>query len=330
MVAGNIAPVLSNSAPSGQEPVTGPVPVTRRTLNATANWNETLIAASYTEAIAPASTVELSFGIDRTAMTAGAPGAFFASMLRFTDAGSIFDILIPATARKSSYAGLWIGEASATAVESKPQTNTITPTAYPFPLRYLLHVSDDGTARVLSQVFMGPLAAAPHDLGLCTKEAGLKADAKASARRISATHMPLDQVLGNAAGSGSVAIPGTLTRTISLPFDDPTNPFVHQYHPDHDNKSPKGVALTAGQESYRVTREVTFSFTATPPAGSGSGTTGWGSSVIGGNYAETIQGLHKDSTGVTDSGGAGTGNGLKLTGTFEFRRASEIGSNTVN
>ncbi len=27
-----------------------------------------------------------------------------------------------------------------------------------------------------------------------------------------------------------------LTRTIQIPYNDPTNPFVHQYHPDHDNK----------------------------------------------------------------------------------------------
>ena len=52
-------------------------------------------------------------------------------------------------------------------------------------------------------------------------------------------------------------------------------------------------------------------------------TTGWGSSVIGGTYAETIQGLHKDTTGV------GTGDGLHITGTFELRRASEIGSISI-
>jgi hypothetical protein len=50
-------------------------------------------------------------------------------------------------------------------------------------------------------------------------------------------------------------------------------------------------------------------FTAAPPGG---GTVaGWGSSVIGGNYSEVISGLHKDP--------------IQLNGTFELRRASEIG-----
>ena len=319
-----IAPVTSNAAPGTQEPITGSVPLTRRTFDTgTATWIETAIAASYSEVIAPNSSVELFFGIDRTAM-AGATDAFFASMLRFTDAGNEFDILIPATARKSSLAGLWIGDAQVTAVESKAQADAVTPTGRSYPLRYLLHVADDGTARVLSQVFLGPQAAPPHDFGLCTKEAGLKADAKGSAQRIVSVHLPLDRVIDGTAGtgSGSVAIPGTLVRKITVPFNDPTNPFVHQYHPDHDNKDPKGNALIAGQESYNIEREVTFTFTASPPPGS-TVTSGWGSAVIGGTYGEVVQGLHKDSAGV------GTGDGLHLTGTFELRRASEFGSISV-
>lgn len=319
-----IAPVASNAAPAGQAPITGQVPVTRRTFSSTtAAWEETPIAAAYTEVIPALTTVELNFGINRVAMT-GAAEAFYASLLRFTDAGNQFDILLPVSARKATLAGLWIGEAQVKAVESKAQADAITPTGRSYPLRYIVHVADDGTARVLSQVFMGKLAALPNDVGLCTKEAGLKADEKATASRIAAVHMPLNRVLDGTAGtgSGSVAIPGTLVRKISVPFNDPTNPFVHQYHPDHDNKDAKGNALPAGFESYNIERQVTFTFTAAPPAGS-SVTSGWGSSVIGGTYAETVQGLHKDSAGV------GTGNGLQITGTFELRRASELGNISV-
>jgi hypothetical protein len=158
------------------------------------------------------------------------------------------------------------------------------------------------------------MAAAPHDFGLCLSEAGLKADAKSYAKRIVATHMPLDLALGT---SGNFAIGGDLACTISTPFDDPTNPFVHQYHPDHDNKG-GSTPLEAGQESYNITRQVTFTFTATPP--SGGSATGWGSSVIGGTYGEVVSGLHRDSVGV------GTGDGLNLSGTFELRRASELGT----
>jgi len=308
-----IAPVASNSAPSGQELITAGVPLTRRTLDDQAEWVEAPIAAAYNEVIAPNSSVELSFGIDRSAMT-GAADALYASLLRFTDSANTFDILIPATARNSTLAGLWIGDAVVSAVESKPLTDEVKPTGSTFPLRYLIHVADNGTARVLSQVFMGPVAAAPHDFGLCLTESGLKADAKATARRIVATHMPLDLALSS---TGSFGIGSDLSCTISTPFNDPTNPFVHQYHPDHDNKSGQ-TALVAGQESYSVTRQVTFNFTATPPDGGSA--IGWGSSVIGGTYGEVVSGLHKDSVGV------GTGNGIRLSGTFELRRASELGT----
>jgi hypothetical protein len=300
-----IAPVASNSPPSGQELITAGVPVTRRTLDDQAAWVETPIAAAYNEVIAPKSSVELSFGIDRSAMS-GAADALYASLLRFTDSANTFDILLPATARKDTLAGLWIGEATVSAVESKPLANAVKPAGSTFPLRYLIHVADNGTAKVLSQVFMGPMAAAPHDFGLCRTEAGLKADAKSAARRIVATHMPLDRA---EEATGSFAIGGTLACTIATLFNDPTNPFVHQYHPDHDNKS-GSTALVAGQESYNVSRQVSFTFTETPP--NGGSATGWGSSVIGGTYGEVVSGLHKQS--------------VTLTGTFELRRASELGT----
>jgi hypothetical protein len=301
-----IAPVASNSPPDGQELITAGVPLTRRTLDDQAAWVETPIAAAYNEVIAPTSSVELSFGIDRSAMS-GAADALYASLLRFTDSANTFDILLPATARKDTLAGLWIGEAIVTAVESKPLQNAVKPTGSAFPLRYLIHVADDGTARVVSQVFMGPMAAAPHDFGLCRSEAGLKADAKAAARRIVATHLPLDQALVTT--TGSFTIGSDLSCTIATPFNDPTNPFVHQYHPDHDNKSGQ-TELVAGQESYDVTREVSFTFTGTPPGGGSA--TGWGSSVIGGTYGEVVSGLHKQN--------------ISLTGTFVLRRASELGT----
>jgi hypothetical protein len=199
-----ITPVDSLTRPSGQEDITARVPITRRTLDNQAAWVETPITAAYNEVIAPNSTVELSFGINRSLMT-GAANALYASLLRFTDSANTFDILIPATARKDTLAGLWIGEATVSAVESKPLANAVKPAGSSFPLRYLIHVADTGTVKVLSQVFMGPRTAAPHDFGLCLSEAGLKADAKSAARRIVATHLPLDRVLDGVAKAGEPA-----------------------------------------------------------------------------------------------------------------------------
>jgi hypothetical protein len=307
-----ISPVNSNEAPSGQEAVYGAVPITRRVFNATTLvWDETPITTAYTEALAPNSSLELRFGINRGAMAAAANDAFFASMLRFTDSAGLYDILLPARARKGSLAGLWIGDALIKGVQSKAAGYTGTETSRAYPLRYILHVADDGTARVLSQVMLGKLATAPHDLGLCTKEAGLKSDTKASATRIVAAHLPLDRVL---AASGAFTLGGSIAGTVNLAFNDPVNPFVHQYHPDHDNKSATGAALVAGQESYDISRAITFNIAANAPVGVSAA--GYGASVVAGTYAETLTGLHKDS--------------LSVSGTFLLRRVSEIGSITIN
>ena len=316
-----IAPVSSAAAPTSQEAIAASVPVTQRTFDAgTVAWTETLLGAGgITEVIAPGATVELSFGISRAEMTATA-GSLYASFLRFTDSANLTNILLPVRARASSFAGLWVGDALVSAVESKPDSDNVTATSSSYPLRYIVHVDDSGTARILSQVFLGQLDVAGNARGLCTKESGLLSTAKAGAARIVAAHLPLDRVL---TATGAVGNDTTLTQTIDIPFNDPSNPFVHKYHPDHDNKSASGAALIAGQESYNISRAVTFTFTASPPEGI-STTTGWGSSVIGGNYAETIQGLSKDSLGV------GTGDGIRLSGTFELRRVSELGALTVS
>jgi hypothetical protein len=191
---------------------------------------------------------------------------------------------------------------------SAPPAQTDTATAGTFPLRTLLHVADDGTANLLSKVYLGQLAVAPHAYGITTKQSLLQTTTLSSAHRLSAGHLPTGQVI---TGSGSVALGGSLVCTISLPYDDPTNPFVHQFHPDHDNLDAQFLPLAEGVESYTVSRVGTFSFTSTPPSGS-SVTTGWGSRVIGGTYREVISGLHSSS--------------IQLDGTFEIRRASEIGT----
>jgi hypothetical protein len=190
-----------------------------------------------------------------------------------------------------------------------------------FPLRMLLHVADDGTARMLSQVFMGNLDGGGTDLGLCTKEAGLNPDQKASAMRIAVAHLPLDQVIdGSSPGTntGSVAPGSALVRTVVIAHDDPTNPFLHQYHPDHDSRDarPDGtdVPLGEGVESYAVTRTCSFTFSVTPPSGVSS--IGWGANVIGGTYSEIFRGLHRDA--------------LITSGTFILRRVSEIGAIIIN
>jgi hypothetical protein len=185
------------------------------------------------------------------------------------------------------------------------QSGTATPGR--FKLRALLHVADSGVIKLLSKAYLGPLAVAPNDLGIATSQSLLKASDLVSARRISAAHLPAGRVF---TGSGNVTSGSSLAFTITLPYNDPTNPFVHPFHPDHDNKDARFAPVGEGVESYTVNRAATFTFTSAPP--SGGVVAGWGSSVIGGTYQEIITGLHSSS--------------IQLDGTFELRRVSEIGT----
>lgn len=317
-----VAPVTSTAAPVGQDQVTAAVPLTYRTFNTTtAAYVFTPVSAAIPVVIGPQSTVELFFGVDRSQIT-GATDALYASLLRFTDGGNLMDVYLPVSARVTSLSGLWMGDVTVSNVQAHVPGVTGSTTGRSFSLRVLLHVADDGTARLLSQVFMGKLAVAPNNLGICTLESALKQDEKAKAQRFTAAHLPPETVLGT--GTGSVALGQTLIRTLSLPYNAPTNPFAHTYHPDHDNRNARfDGAVAAGVESPDIARACSFAFTASPPAGTSA--QGWGSSVIGGNYSETISGIRKAK--MADGT---TANSVTVTGTFVLRRVSELGSITLN
>jgi len=71
------------------------------------------------------------------------------------------------------------------------------------------------------------------------------------------------------------------------------NPFVHPYHPRHDNleyRNDVPIELAEGVESYTVTRELTFEFSLTDS--DGALTLDWGITRVGGSCRETIYGLH--------------------------------------
>ncbi len=307
-----VSPIDSAPAPAGQDQITAVVPLTRRVFNATTStYDDVPVTGPFNLVLGPQSAVEVTFGVDRAQIT-GATDALYASLLRFTEAGNLMDVVLPVSARVTSLSGLWIGDVAVTNVQSKAAGSPGTTTVQPYPLRVIIHVDDSGTARLLSQVFMGRLAPPPYALGLSTTETALKADDKANARRITAAHLPLDTAIGT--GTGSVALGQTLVRTINIAFNERTNPFVHAYHPEHDNRDARGNLLSTPIESPDLSRVCSFTFSPTAPAGSSSA--GWGSTILGGTYSETVTGLHKAT--------------LTVTGTFELRRVSEIGSITTN
>jgi len=317
----------SNAAPDGQPSVIGGVALTRRTYASdTGALTETQLGAgsTFSVPVAASSSSTLEFGVTRTGML---DTGVYASILRVKDSGGFMDIRIPVTAQAASPAGLWVCEVSVNAVGSTPSVaratsaNTTTttestttnsaitqPTAQSFPLYFLIHIDSSGVSRILRQAYVGKLTSAGNALGISITESLIQTSAVSDLRplRYFSPIMPYATKLVTATGSAPVA----LTWSLFHSYDDPANPFVHTYHPDHDNLDTKfATKLPAGVESYNVTRTCNLSFTASPP--DKSTVVGWGSSIIGGNYTEAISGINSTT--------------LYSSGTFKMRRLSEVG-----
>lgn len=138
-------------------------------------------------------------------------------------------------------------------LEGTTEKNVGVPKA--FPLRLIVH--DDGTnAFLLQHVFIGDDLAT--NTIVATRQSMLAPARLAGARRITAAHLPWSQ----ANAPWPFATGGTngtsMLVTVSTPYDSAgANPFVHQYHPDHDNLNAAfSSTLPKGQESYGITRTI--------------------------------------------------------------------------
>ena len=297
----------SGSAPDGQPVVSGGVPLTRRVFDSSTNsYTETPMGGSFTVTVAASGRATLDFGIDRSQMTEAAD-AFYASILRITDSAGLSDVSLPVSGQTASPAGLWLVNTQVSQVDSTVGSGSST--SQSFPLLFLAHVDSSGNARLLSQAFVGKLSTPGNPLGICINESRVLGFSASDVKpvRFFACQMPTS--ITSITGSGNIATGSTLSWNIPIPFNDPTNPFVHTYHPDHDNLDAKGKPLAKGQESFEINRTCQFTFTATPP--DGRYVAGWGTTVLGGNYSESISGLR----GNTD---------LRVRGTFRMQRVSEI------
>jgi len=187
--------------------------------------------------------------------------------------------------------------------------------ARPFPLRLIIH-NDGSTTRLLQKVFHG--MAPGSNIVLATKESLLLGTQLANARRISAVHLPTSD--GNIPWNctGTMQQGGSLTVTIPLSYDDQSsNPFLHTYHPDHDNLDAQfGTQLARGIESYGITRQLSLTFTT--PANDFDSLTA-GSQDLGGTYSEVL---------TLQSKGSQTRQ-FNVLGGFSLKRISEIATLTM-
>lgn len=132
----------------------------------------------------------------------------------------------------------------------------------PYPLRLIVFNDNSGNCSLLQRVYWG--LDPDTNMIVSTTQDALDPNQLATARRITATHLPwtpTNTVWGFS--GGSLALGATLTSApIVENYDDQAaNPFLHTYHPDHNNLDTENPPheLPMGSESYMITRVISLS-----------------------------------------------------------------------
>ena len=261
------------------------------------------------------------------AKRAGLEAQGYEANLTVTD-NATTSVLIPVSLTGIDYAGLWVGYATINRVNEPANTldsNSTFKTGSDFSFRLIVHVDSGGNAKLLSEVIQmwqeGTWKPDPNDLsklvvdqpghfvllannGLIANYSGAALrDGRPVGRRISAPAFPRIPPAERPLGTFDPGSNGTLSTSIILAPDDPTNPFRHMYHPDHREAA----------QSYRVTRDITMTFSDVDPDGRpipGIFEMTEGSAQVGGIYKESITELHRHV--------------LNIKGTFLLHKVSNV------
>lgn len=249
--------------------------------------------------IAPNSVGALPLSVRRAAMPPVPGEDTHESLLEIKDnAGMRF--VVPVKALKAAEpTGLWVGNVRLNAVSEAGNPNdftTPTAAASEFEFRIIVHVDAAGNARLLQDValmYAPETPAKPERNVLITRtdlipeyQGGSVRSGTAVGRRISAPAFGFRDPVALAGNLDT-----QLTGTVSMGYNDPLNPFVHRFNPDHDNLDERyQTTLAAGSESFNFSRALTLQFTAQDPEE--LGLPEWGDELIGGVYRETITGVH--------------------------------------
>ncbi len=293
-----LKPAVSATPPTGQgPPVAGEVPLQVRGLRdpATLEYQyEPISAGGLSRTLAAGEETVLIVAVNRSAM-GGAPGSVFQSLLNVTDSLNQTRIVLPVSAETTSYEGIWAGAAVVNTVDQVIGQEVIADATAPsrFTIRLLAHRKADGTTTLLQQVYLGDRDGTPI---ASVSEATVKGVATGEIRRMSTASFPLSMTR---TGVGSLQAEGPVSFQVDLGYNATTNPFVHTYHPDHDNWDARFEnLLPTGEESYTINRTITLQFQSALP---GITDPGWGSTLLGGSYRESVGGLRATPVSVSGS-----------------------------
>ena len=187
-----------------------------------------------------------------------------------------------------------------------------------YPLRLILHNrSEASQVSLMQQVFVGPGRNTTNAV-VTTFESLLDPLQLASARRISATHLPFSRSNPVYTTVGTFNAGTVLLFTVAESYkNQASNPFLHTFHPDHDNLDVnfRGVQ-PRGVESYDITRSIRLTFT-TPGTDFGSLTAS----------AQSRAGVYEETMTIGALGGASRD--FRLSGSFTLQRISPVATLTT-
>ncbi len=344
--------LASEAPPAGQPSIVGvPLLLLRGPVNPTNlthTFKQLVVGTPHDWTLPPrgeqGSEIEVVLGLDRAALTDDV-GEFLAGILRFTDGLGHSRIDVGASAEVHSHAGLWVGGAAITGVGQYLKayardatdapivdvtgayvvTNintSLKPTASAFPLRLIVlnPASGSGPARLFQRLFHGYNVISNRILS--SQEAPLNRNLIAESRRISASHLPWSEANGGWTFDGNLVQGASISTRVTNAFDNQrSNPFLHTYHPDHDNLDTRfRNELPQGSESYTVVREITLAVT--PPDENFLSRVTAGLALTG-DYLETIQVL-----GLARPGNTFDTRTFQVRGAFSLHRISEIATLT--
>ena len=319
----------SDTPPSGAPTLVGPVPLAYWKVELDESNGSLLstwepLPTSLQQELSAGETWTLRLQVLRSSMSPTSETESYQSLLSITD-GEGSQHLIPVSAKKpatasntSARAGLWVGTATLNKV-SEPNNpndpNLPVPTATEATLQLIIHVDANGTAKLLQQVTLmwkeatddspGRYVLVTDDSKLNLYSGSALRDGQPIGRRISSVAFAFDspQIMTGAFGTEPIAV------TLTVDKDAELNPFIHQYHPDHDNLSPRyDESLEAGKESFDLVRELSLTFQANDPEG--LNLPGWGDTMVGGTYKETLTGIHRQD--------------IYASGTFRLQHVSSV------
>lgn len=182
-----------------------------------------------------------------------------------------------------------------------------------FPLRLILHnQSTNNQVTLLQHVYVGPGANTTNTV-VATHENQLDPNQLAAARRITATHLPFTTTNMTWSTSGAFNPGNVLLFSVGLSYKDQTsNPFLHTFHPDHDNLDANfKTILPRGVESYDINRTLKLTFNA--PGNDFASLTASAQSRAG-TYEETM----------TLGAQGGASRDFRLSGSFTLQRISPV------